>query len=1199
MAIKGVKIPDLNFSGGSGGGSDSADILQQLSQEELNALITKVPNQIIDAFNDDSKGTKVNLAASADALRFNAGQDAGTYTRDRLASAPVSKATGVAVMTLQALAPKNIAVASNTFVFSGDVTEFFPTTKKVLIARKTTSDGQTVHRFLADTDTNIAQLVVSSRTYNSGTDETSVVLTNTNALDLDLDVSSSNYNAELRLIPFDYQFESKALTAASLEQMAIIDAFCEDVVRLAGENFAKEVGNVAPTILEKDAVMSPNKQYGIYRMMENTATHRTVEWFYTADRGKTWTSLGTRSTSDSLGYGFESADVYRFRNRSQIVVADNGKMFSTYTRQGAGGNAVVYGVYADISAGSPVLNDVPAIANQGVWHGNNGAGVIANSGSTALTATVGADLTDLSFIAVLCQYSGAASAGVAWYSNGGATALGNSPAADFELNAGGSAKVDIVGTAPNRRTWIGGRKSTTSQLKFYGWDEGSYGSLVYDLAPLTNHDLLDTRYSSTLNKLWFITHADSGGSMIYEIVNAATGSPSTASGTQRTVLNASSIQMDTRYGCMNDTNTDNFMKGYNTFLKMDPANHNHLLAVFSATSPDAYFRSYMLEVEDASDYKGVQLSKYVTLESNPTTLGPQGSFSTTAIRVARVTSGFSTHRLKSFGALVYQSFLYPSGTMLQGKLYNTSGGLPTTVVATSVNQIDASKITTDGNGQWIYFNFDDAALDSLTGTFALVIEFVSGSLPTSGGLVWRSQATGGTLYYYNGSSWVAWNESGQHRDPMFEVHGEWITDVGLGGEAQGVSHNGVANNCVEPSIEFIDSNQLQLLFRRNACGTSVRGYDLSGHIFRRVVSLNSNAKATISAAKIAGYAETNFDPNLVLNIAIGDTSAARINTTTGALNADERSADMSGIHFASNNENVTSADYVTDADFQLGFAVDLDGSSESWNGSTNSPLHHRIDNTRSFIIEAEIKPNDPTYTNYSNIVSNYDKSVDRGWTFQIRQGNGHLFFYMNNSGTNRIVEANEAEPQGYHKVRVVYNAVANTIKLYRTTAAPHTAFTEVSSYVTQQTPNATFPNAGDAGLRIGRIGGSASSDYFKGKIGYVKMAKFNPGVAPSFVYDGFKAQPAMITPQNLGIAIAAKKVTGEVDATNNTYSYYETMHIDGNSNQAAVVDSYDIITQFQHSLAQAGSELQLKISMNRGSSRNQSSIQGINFRFSK
>ena len=234
--------------GGGGSSSGSPEQMSRLSAAELGQSYPLPQNTILDSFDSDTRGTKSNCAASSDALRISVGQTAATYTRQKDTTPSLSKIEGYFVGTLQALAPKGTTIASDIIKFSGDCSEFFVSGKNVIICKKQTFDSEIVHTALLDTTNFVAQLAVSSSSYNSGTDETSLTLTNTNSLDLSMGLSSSSYNSTLRVLPFDIQVKVKALTAQAFDQIDITDVSSYldvsnsmSVVRLPGENFLKKL----------------------------------------------------------------------------------------------------------------------------------------------------------------------------------------------------------------------------------------------------------------------------------------------------------------------------------------------------------------------------------------------------------------------------------------------------------------------------------------------------------------------------------------------------------------------------------------------------------------------------------------------------------------------------------------------------------------------------------------------------------------------------------------------------------------------------------------------------------------------------------------------------------------------------------------------------------------------------------------------
>lgn len=162
------------------------------------------------------------------------------------------------------------------------------------------------------------------------------------------------------------------------------------------------------------------------------------------------------------------------------------------------------------------------------------------------------------------------------------------------------------------------------------------------------------------------------------------------------------------------------------------------------------------------------------------------------------------------GTLIAQTFTIPAGKdrvsrfqmklqrigsvagNVTGYLYNTSGGIPTSSLASAT--YSANSITTASGGEWIEFNISDTAVNAGS-RYALVMNH--GGTNASNAIAWTGSADGTNPYtdgagFYkpNGGSWTDWS-----RDFNFRVYGY------LSATAPTVT-GGTADNIDETSAEI-------------------------------------------------------------------------------------------------------------------------------------------------------------------------------------------------------------------------------------------------------------------------------------------------------------------------------------------------------------------------------------------------------------
>lgn len=1168
-------------AGGGGGGSD---LEGQLTDAELMNYYSPAPNTILDSFDTNTKGTKVNCASVADALRIDAGQTAATYTRQKDVSTNVNSVEGIVVSSLQALAPKATTIAANTIKFTGDCAEFFVATKKVIIAKQYTSDGEKTTVGLLNTVGNIAQLVVSSSSYSSGPNETTLVLTNPDSLDLSMGLSSGSYNSTLRVIPFDYQIEAKAATAASLEALDITDlsTYSPNAVRLPGENFFKEtptsvVSQLTGTCLKWDAVCSENKQYYFARAAEKTAGNFIYWWFYSVDSGASWLKVST-SRDSIFSLGDEVDGNFSHVNHDQLFVANNGKAFSVYFKQ-AGGTNQVYGIYTDLSIGTPVITDSPD-SGQGFGVGAMSAGAVNFIGKVA------GDTVDGSYIVVTSVNQSNGNVLITTFTAGGSV-FSQYFSAPFTTNYPVPHGIVVQGTGVAHRTHFLNANPSGGRINHFLLDQGGSVTTAATLISSASSYIYDF---SIINNKAIVIYALASG--IFKMLIGSTMNATPTWGSELGIESANTV--DGYFGWSAASTQNKCWKILNRTLARNPSNENHALVVEDTSQPDGVSKALLTEICDITNYQGAQISQYQI-----STVEPLFDGVTTRVKLGQTfTTGTGT-RVRTISVRASQATQMAAGYNMSCSIYATSGGFPTgSALYTSTNTVDPSKFRIEathvGIGN-IYFNFAGVSLSNST-VYAFVLETTS-PVNANGIRIGVQHSSnlyaGGKYVAYDGTSWG--DMGGGAWDLSFEINGEYVTDLSLAQSATDVYtalHSTVSPFNVyihnqESQIVNIDSTTAQFITRRTPTNSD-SVIPISGHPFRRVISYGTGGvKSVISDAVVAGYAPSNYDASLVINVSNGNPENARIDTTTGVVSTSAVSEDRSGISLDFAPQNIDATNYIADVDFQSGICINLNGSNE-WLDANGTAIQD-IKQGNPFAIEVEIKP---TLTASDKIiVGKYSNGSGYGWYLFLNSSNFLCFQSYNSGGSTLNTYASDiAESSAYHKVRLVYDGTI--VKLYRSTSAPFTTFTEVASYSAQ---NNIYTNVGGgASVRVGAVHHTGYVSHFSGKIGYVKMVNGSS----SFNYNGYKSQPALVSIQNLGSKIAVKQTVGQISTTLSN-PYNNAGIVDGNSNDASVVDSYDLVVSTGKTLGTAGNQLTVKESMGRGSNRNQSSLQGTIHKFNK
>jgi hypothetical protein len=1178
--------------GGGGGGTGGADdnyLLDQLDQDELDIITAESVNAIRDDFGDSEKGTKTNTVQALSTLALATGQNSGSYERIRETSTVVGAARGIARLQVQALAPDNSGLSSNVFTFSGDVSSYFSAgNTKVLICKKITTDGNTAHVFLRETDDKIARLTASAVSYNSGTNKTDVTISNGGALDLDLDLTGSEYAEKLRVIPMTHDFQVKSRALSSYETADIADAHGSTTVSIPGQAAFLEAINFTGTVLHHDVRFSPNGTYAVAHIAEQVSGN--VQWRYygSSNKGVTWTLLGSKAYNSTSNEQFNF--VWSLAHKEQTIVADNGKWFGCYAYYN-GSNHDVKGVYGDLTLSNFLDSAAQSGGNPGGALGTIGSGNVSVTGSEDYCWAVAGDQTDLSMVAAYIQQNGADYHTIV-YSNGGAAHFATKITT---MSGGGLEKGHAImtGSSGSRRLWLTAYYTAgpTANIGYLSESEnfqtlrnavGSAGA-----TNIANANLPDVALHN--NKLIIISSA-SNVNYYYYIDNATTGTP-TGLSTQKQIC-PFGINNDYYLGAPSSTSA-NFVRHANNRIYL---NNDRLVYATDYYHADGVRRTHVNEIRDITSYQGAHINQ------NSANYNQQFRHATTTTKICQ-TFLASTSRVRTIALAALQLGTIPTGHTITCEIQTltnpaSSTSAPTgTVVSTAIATLDPRSITKNSS-QMVFFSFDSPALTN--GNYYAIV--LSGTATISGTNYIAFTASNanpyanGSIGLYNGSVWdMASVAAG---DLRFQVYGDWIYDLSHETRSESQEYGKQIWN-QEATLAAVDSSTLRMAHRRALNDLDVQRAK-SGHVWSSLITLGSSgAASTYTTPAQIGRQSNAYDKNLVFSVIPGVNASGRVDRTTGVVTADSLAEVRGGLRdmSVSSYSNITSADYVAEANFQSGIGLDLDGSSEYV--TYDNAQSHQLNSAYPFCVEAEFIVS--TLSGTRTIVSTYNDTVTTGgWALSINDNGvaGNIAFnIVNNASTsiNRSASGTIAINTRYC-ARATYAGDGSAPRIFLSTTGWDGTFNEVSYVGGTQAPF-TFSTNTTGPLKIGAAQSNNSYvNFFSGKIGYVKFAQGSS----TFAYAGAKDQRAMVGLVNTGTKVFAETKGGNMSNADMNQTYDEFGMIDPNGSSNAIVDSNDIYLMFDHTIAGTKGQVNyLKVNMARASGTDVGAIKGLNFKFSK
>jgi hypothetical protein len=1185
-------------SGGGGGGGGSGDPLRDVTNAELSSDPEfEAPAQFLDDAEEDQKATLVDMTQSQSAWRHNTGDLAGNIKRDKASEYNLDGVTGLITVNPQMFSPKAIALSPSststtvTFTFNGDMTSWFLDDKKVVILRKyidgeTNSDGKTFGIPIID-GSNLPVIFVldnPASSYDSVADETEVAVLNPGGYDLDFDLSTSDFPDKLLLAPWNVVVKANVANAAptggQYETLDVKELYMLDAVALQGEAFLQEITDVSidGRILKFDVEVSSNGTYRTFKLLEDDSGNETWRFF-----GQVGSNTPVYLGSKSYNIGSASEEdggQFFFTNRAQLAIADNGmgiSVYEYYTGALFGTRAVTFNL-TDVT---PVIADIVT----------NGAGAGIVYQATQAFGQIAYDRTDLSFAMIFVRRDDNLMRGYA-YTSGGTVYDSTSSFTDhavYNNTSGNRPPMDsfVSGTGSSHRTHAFFTDNGSFDVRGTYYNQGSNTINSYnggsDISsggttgdPVYPFSVFET---ATKGVVYYGSRPVTIESAHFRYFDLTGGAPSISSDFQVFLCSSTKGTTIRRFYGYSSQAYANAHRVLRQFAVSNPSDGNSTMFALEVADADNVDKAIVCEVRDITNYKGVQISHYANS-------GDQNAINNTAVNNQKVGQTFTTavtaERLRTVSVRLVQNGTIASGETIVCKIYNTSAGAPTTVLATSSNTYDCSKITKNSNGQWCYFNFDSVTLSNST-VYGIVLE-VTYATSGSNYIGWYRQAVGafggGSHYRFDGTTWT-----GTSNDQVFEINGEWVKEISQGyANDSGTSFSNVAIQCQETSLGKIDSNQVQALFRRMTSPSNTASeYTRCGIPYRLVATWGSgNNQSTWTEAENAAYASGDFDPYCVFNISCGGTDSKALNLNTGAEDDTQNSNDRSPFsHVVSGATGMAS---VTDASFQSGKCLNFNGSSD-FKAYTDSDCFDLL-STKSFCIEAEIKFD--TTASTMNIIGKYNGGASAGWILDLHaSAAGSIRFLMiNGAGANigsAVSVSSTVSAATYYVVRVTYAGDGTSPKIFLATS-PTGSFTEVA-YSSQTVVSASVTVA--LALNVARI--NNSSNWYDGKIGYVKI---NNG-SSTFNFTGFKSMAAVTNIQNGGTAVYGKRMIGE-NGVNTNYAEFSEM-----KQNVALVDSYPLVAKFNHTFASTGRYKHIDIQTERVNTSDNTNYENYEFTFVK
>lgn len=1123
------------------------------------------PLSMRDFFDSTINGTTLtNMELINNALALNVGQNSGSYVIQQEVGNSLTRAEAKAIITLDSMAPKSISGTTTiTMTFYNDVASLVPVGKNIICFKKKVQI-QTDHIHLFDSNNELVKFSIASSSYASGTGLTTITFSNSDSYDVAFGYSSeADLRSYVRITPFDHKYEASLTATPSYTELDVTGMQGVDRIGLTKINYLKEIvdATITGTIDKWDGVMSENGQYGLVRILENITSSGELHFFYSSDFGSTWTKSSTVKATNQV-VGNETDGNYVKHSSTQLGVANNGKVFAVNAYY-SGSRMQAHGLYGDLTV-TGELSPTPTVGL--------GDGILYDNSSYHGYGQIGYDRDDMSFVSVLIK----ASHLYGWCENftaGGSVYQNKSDnlvAAVFQYDM--SHVVQVTGTGASHKTYVTWRDSSARvYAQYLNQGVNAFVNVFTGLGGngyFINGSIVDAKVAGDTYVCWSY-NSSSGAHLTYANLASL---PYAYNANQHTI---SGLPQDLYNGWATSTQ-QSLIKHINQRLIIDPSDDNHVFAYCDLQQPNGYRDSVLFEIPDVTDIDRISIDG--TSDVSFMDDAARDELAQTFTPAANTTLQCTSARFYKVGA--------PNGA-ITCEIQNTTGGLPNgSVVATASNTIDTNKLHTNTSGEEVYFEFNNVSLVAST-QYAMVIK-TDLSTDASNYLIMKANYSnpyaGGTRC--NRTSSGTWSSSAAH-DMAISINNYWITKMGDANNVDGVWNQ-------ESCMSLIGS-KIQCLTRKVPYNIAANLVYM-GHPYKRDITISAtSAKSAISSVTCAAYEEasSDFDKNLVFSVALGSDDCKDRNLITGLYSYAVGSDQGAGVGDKSIGLEALSAAPPTltvDPVFEAGVCGLY---SSNYTSYAINKVYHQME--KDFVMEVEMNN---TAATSDNILSTYyvpAPGSEWGWQLGFNSSSYLQFFWINASGVvKQVVASDKVEPTAYHKVKV--KKVGTTVSLWRAenSANNYTVFTEVASYSTQDTYagyryNTTYSyliiGAGDTGASAGIQLGA----YFSGKIGYVKIA-FG---ANSFVYDGFKSRPPIVSIQSISDMLLGKKMNG-------VYSGFSPYNEAGLSKDGRpFVDSYDHLVTASKSQLTAGKFMNFKLTQNRGSAKVKTAYKTIDIKMSK
>jgi hypothetical protein len=995
-----ILIPGVNLDVS---GDDAADLAKTLRDAKAGDPIPVVPNQVVDTHLSSALGTLTNAQITGQRLELDPSETSGNQELNITTSINVQSVGGQIDLAARALAPKAIPISANTLTFHADLSNVLTAGTKVLFFREFTELSTLRHKYLTNAQNQIAVLEVDSISYDMVNDETEVVISNPQNLDLSLGINTVDFPDELRMSLMTVTVQAKHEAGGTYQNAVITDAVTTGTLRLnevlGDANYETLISGITGSIIRSGIDVSPSGDYILACVLEViTANAGIYHFFYSKNKGVTWTKTSFTDSDISSGSCFENT-LHGYLSNPSVVVSDNGKGFVSYSCYTAALNWHVKGAYIDMTVVTP---DMTPSAATGVDAENSvgTAGFIYAGTTNNRVGFVCGDKVDLSFVSFVGLRQDD-TIDVRFYTAGGATYQG-ADLTGYTHNYFIRPSCVVTGSLGSHRTTIAIRNGANITFRYYNEpSNSSAGTFGSTSATLSIFD-----FKSEGSKAYTLLRNDSTSRPAYLDLTTS-GSPTASS--LRILTNT--VDIDNYFGLSDYENSISAPYNWGNYLGkqvlIDPNNTNRVLFSFESVHPDTIRRATVVEVRDSSSFVGSAISQLASTTWNNL------NNDVVQARLGQVIT-FSATRIRTVSISAFQIGSIAENETVHLEIYNTSAGLPTTLLATSLNTYNASKLTKNTSGQWLHFRFNEL---NLTGSYAIVL-VPSYSVNASNCVGWRvtdaNPYSGGTQVKYN-SSTLLWSIDSAN-DHTFEVNGEWIYDVSEG--THSTNKFGISMWDQNTSLSFAASGQAQVVSRR-ASNESNLYRPISGILHKSTITLGSGTSASsVTRDGFIGY--ESIDDNLVFATVPGITGYSRKNTITGVVDTALAAEDRSGLVHTTTYTSITSADFVNDSDFLHGraFQPQTNGSLILYN---DSPVFRNLHN-RKFVLEQEVKP--LNLTDDKILFSQaFATAVNTWWGFscRINSSNGTVEIQAANGSTwTTVTKTSTGLSAGtYYRIRFV------------------------------------------------------------------------------------------------------------------------------------------------------------------------------------